>query len=212
MTRDDVIKMLTLLKAAYPAFYSKMSSRDADDAISLWIEMFSGDDPRIIALAVKDCIETHDGYPPTIAAIKKCEKQLVKSVSDAPSVDELWVIFLKACSNGIYGACDEFNKLPPILQRFAGTPRALYDYATMDSETLNSVVRGQFFKRVQAMQEQAERNAMMPPQVREILREAASKMRFIDDTNEDTNTAKNRLRESTGDLGDPKKGSGEGNV
>ena len=42
MTRDDVIQMLTLLKAAYPAFYSKMSSKDAEAAITLWIEMFSG--------------------------------------------------------------------------------------------------------------------------------------------------------------------------
>lgn len=197
MTRDDVIKMLSLLKAAYPAFYSKMSSRDADNAISLWIEMFSGDDPCIIALAVKDCIETHDGYPPSIAAIKNRAKQLVRGASDAPSVDELWAIFSKACSNGIYGSYEEFNKLPPVLQRFAGSPRALYDYAIMDGDTFNSVVRGQFFKRVPSMQEQDERNAMMPPQVREILREATSKMRFIDDTNEDTNAAKNRLREGT---------------
>ena len=194
MTRDDVIKMLTLLKAAYPAFYSKMSSRDADNAISLWIEMFSGDDPRIIALAVKDCIETHDGYPPSIAAIKNCAKQLVKSVSDAPSVDELWVIFSKACSNGIYGSYEEFDKLPPVLKRFAGTPRALYDYATMDSETFNSVVRGQFFKRVQTMQEQAERDALMPPQVREILRSAMQKMSGrIDEAREDENAARNRV-------------------
>lgn len=194
MTRDDVIKMLTLLKAAYPAFYSKMSSRDADNAISLWIEMFSGDDPRIIALAVKDCIETHDGYPPSIAAIKNRAKQLIKIASDAPSVDDLWAIFSKACSNGIYGSYEEFEKLPPVLKRFSGSPRALYDYATMDSETFNSVVRGQFFKRVQDMQEKAEREALMPPQVREILREAANKMRYrIEEPIADTNEGRNRI-------------------
>lgn len=193
MTREDIVKMLTLLKTAYPAFYSKMNRKEADETISLWLDMFADDDPAVVAFAVKYCIATHAGYPPDIAQIKDCMKQLVKSVSDAPSVDELWAIFSRACSNGIYGSYDEFNKLPPVLQRFAGSPRALYDYATMDGDTFNSVVRGQFYKRVQAMQEQAERDALMPPQVREILREAASKMRFIDDTN----AAKNRLQEGT---------------
>ena len=194
MTREDVVKMLTLLKTAYPAFYSKMTRKEADETISLWLDMFADDDPAVVAFAVKDCIATHAGYPPDIAQIKDRMKKLVKSVSDAPSVDELWVIFSKACSNGIYGSYEEFDKLPPVLKRFAGTPRALYDYATMDSETFNSVVRGQFFKRVQAMQEQAERDALVPPQVREILRSAMQKMSGrIDEAREDENAARNRV-------------------
>ena len=52
MTRDDVIKALALVKAAYPAFYAKMTARDAENAIALWVDMFSADDPRVIALAL----------------------------------------------------------------------------------------------------------------------------------------------------------------
>jgi hypothetical protein len=36
MTRDDTISMLSLLKAAYPSFYAKMSQRDANGVIELW--------------------------------------------------------------------------------------------------------------------------------------------------------------------------------
>lgn len=191
MTRDDVIKALSLVKAAYPAFYAKMTARDAENAIALWVDMFSADDPRVIALAVKDCIATHDGYPPSIAAIKNRAKQLVREASDAPGIDDLWALFARACSNGIYGSHEEFDKMPPVLQRFAGSPRALYDYAMMDGDTFNSVVRGQFYKRVQAMQEQEERAALMPPEVKALLREAAVKMRI--DAPQDENAARNRV-------------------
>lgn len=203
MTRDDVIKMLSLLKAAYPAFYSKMTPRDADNAISLWISMFSEDDPLVIAFAVKECIETHDGYPPSIAAIKNRAKQLIRIATNAPSVDELWSVFSKACENGIYSAKEEFEKLPPVLQRFAGSPRALSDYAMMDSKTFHSVVRGQFLKRVQEMQEQAEREAVMPAKVLEILRSTAQKMRAgIDEPVHDTNADRNRILDALeGDIG-----------
>ena len=182
MTRDDVIQMLTLLKAAYPAFYSKMSSKDAEAAITLWIEMFSGDDPRVIALAVKHCIETHDGYPPSIAAIKNRAKQILQSVSGDPTPDDLWTVFARACGNGIYGAKEEFDRLPPVLKRFAGSPRALYDYAVMDGDVFNSVVRGQFFKRIEAMQQQEEFDALMPPDIRAVLAGIARKMESLDAT------------------------------
>ena len=196
MMLDDVIKALALVKAAYPAFYAKMTARDAENVIALWADMFADDDPRVIALAVKDCIATHDGYPPSIAAIKNRAKQLVRDASDAPGIDDLWALFARACSNGIYGAQEEFNKLPPVLQRFAGSPRALYDYAMMDGDTFNSVVRGQFYKRVQAMQEQEERAALMPPEVKALLREAAGKMRI--DAPQDENAARNRVLDALG--------------
>jgi hypothetical protein len=176
MTRDDVIQMLTLLKAAYPAFYSKMSAKDAEAAITLWIEMFSGDDPRVIALAVKHFIETHDSYPPSIAAIKNRAKQILQSVSGDPTPDDLWTVFARACGNGIYGAKEEFDRLPPVLKRFAGSPQALYDYAVMDGDVFNSVVRGQFFKRIEAMQQQEEFDALTPPDIRAILSGAARKI------------------------------------
>lgn len=180
MTRDDVIRMLALLKSAYPAFYAKMSAKDAEAAITLWIEMFSGDDPRVIALAVKHCIETHDGYPPSIAAIKNRAKQIRQSVSGEMSADDLWAVFARACSNGIYGSKAEFDKLPPVLKRFAGSPRAIYDYACMDGDTFHSVVRGQFFRRIEAMQEQEQFSAILPPDVRALLDKAAQTMRLCD--------------------------------
>ncbi len=180
MTRDDVIKTLSLLKAAYPAFYAKMPARDVENAVALWVDMFADDDPRVIALAVKGCIETHDGYPPSIAAIKNRAKQLVREASDAPATDDLWTMFSRACSNGIYNSTEEFEKLPYVLQRFAGSPRALYDYAIMASDTFNSVVRGQFYKRMQEIQEQEEHAAMMPPEVKELLQGVAKRMPCVE--------------------------------
>lgn len=183
MTREDVIKMLTLLKSAYPAFYAKMTRKEADDTIALWLDMFVNDDPRAVVIAIKDIIATHDGYPPTIAAIKNRAKELMRSAAGIDTPDDLWNKFAKACGNGIYCAAYEFEKLPPVLKKFAGSPNRIREYAMMDSDTFNSVVRGQFFKRIEDLQEQEEREALMQPQTKALLREVAQKIgiRKMDD-------------------------------
>ena len=58
MKREDVIKLMSVLRGAYPQFYRDVGRQEALDTISLWTDMFSEDDAAIVAAAVKALIAT----------------------------------------------------------------------------------------------------------------------------------------------------------
>ena len=65
MTREETSQMLTILKAAYPNFYSRMSAKDGLATLNLWAEMFAEEDVNVVRYSLKRLIETHSGFPPT---------------------------------------------------------------------------------------------------------------------------------------------------
>jgi hypothetical protein len=162
MTESETLQVLSLLRASYPAFYSKFSKRELESIVSLWTEMFAEDDFSIVKYALKDLIATHSGYPPDIAALKTKIRDICASASGEPTDEELWQVLKKAVSNGIYGARQEFEKLPPVLQRYCGSPSALTEMAYIDSDTFNTVNHGQFLKQIKTIKDREEYSAKMP--------------------------------------------------
>lgn len=71
MTREETIKVMSVLRGAYPRFYREISKQEALDTINLWADMFSAEDAAVVAAAVKSLIETDEkGFPPTIGQVK----------------------------------------------------------------------------------------------------------------------------------------------
>ena len=46
MERSDVLRIMAVLRGAYPQFYRDISRQEAEATVNLWTDMFSGDDPR----------------------------------------------------------------------------------------------------------------------------------------------------------------------
>ena len=66
---------MAIIKTAYPHYYQKAS--DIEDALSLWGEMFTEDDPLLISNAVKSFIRDDTaGFPPAIGQIKEIAKSI----------------------------------------------------------------------------------------------------------------------------------------
>jgi hypothetical protein len=151
MTREETSQMLTLLKSAYPAFYSKMSAKDGYATLNLWSEMFLDDDVQVVKCALMQLIATHSGYPPEIADVKEHIRTLVRVVTGEPTDEELWRIFRNAVANGIYDAKVEFEKFPPVLKRYCGSPSTLREIAVQDEKTLDSVIHGQFLRQIPSL-------------------------------------------------------------
>jgi hypothetical protein len=76
MERADILKILGIIKNAYPRFYQGITMSDAKDTTDLWAEMFKDDNPQDIVKAVKELICELE-FPPTIADVKKRIKQYV---------------------------------------------------------------------------------------------------------------------------------------
>lgn len=174
MTRDDVIKIMSVLRGAYPHFYRDISKQEAYDAINLWTDMFSRDDASIVSAAVKSLIDGDDkGFPPTIGQVKTKMRLLVGS--DELTEAEAWNLVSKAVKNGLYGAVEEFEKLPPAVKRIVGSPSQLRDWASMDSDTLHSVVASNFQRSYKVVATREKEIAALPDDVKKLINFAMNK-------------------------------------
>ena len=73
---------MTAIRAAYPNYYR--SQAEIDDAINVWAEMLSEDDPQFTAKGVKEYIKNDtSGFPPSIGQIRGLAKGIRKSEWDA---------------------------------------------------------------------------------------------------------------------------------
>jgi len=142
---------MNLLQKTYPRFYVNMTSNELKETSELWAEFFSNDELALVALAVKSLITTLE-YPPTIADVKKEITKLTSAAAGEPTSIDEWNAIRKALKNSIYGAEEEFKKLPPIAKRFVGFPQQLRDWGMMCDFNAD-VVRGQFLKQYDALKE-----------------------------------------------------------
>lgn len=172
MTREEVTQMLSLLKVTYPAFYSKMKRDDLILIVDLWSDMFRDDDVNIVKYALKELIATHSGYPPDIAAVKNKMKELCSSATGEATDEDLWLLLKRAVSNGLYGAEQEFEKLPAVLKRYVGTPSTLTEMALIDTDTFNTVTHGQFLKQIKVIKEREEYSQNIPDDVKQLISSA----------------------------------------
>lgn len=174
MTRDDVIKIMSVLRGAYPHFYRDISKQEAYDTINLWSDMFSNDDASIVAAAVKSLIDGDDkGFPPTIGQVKA--KMRLLAGSDELTEAEAWNLVSKAVKNSLYGAVEEFEKLPPVVKRIVGSPSQLRDWASMDSDTLHSVVASNFQRSYKVVATREKEIAALPDDVKKLINFAMNK-------------------------------------
>lgn len=166
MNKIETAKILAVLKATYPNFYKDMNKQEINDTINIWSEMFKEEPYELISIVIKEVISTSE-YPPTIATIKKKIYGLTHIEKESPS--ELWERLLKAIRNGYYGAEKEFDELPDVVKEFLGSPQQLRSIAEMDSDTIHSVVKGQFLKQIENLQERVKQKEMMSNETRQLL-------------------------------------------
>lgn len=175
MTREDVIKIMSVLRGAYPSFYRDISKAEALDTINLWTDLFANDDAALVGAAVKSVIEGDEkGFPPTIGQVKA--KMRLLTGSHQLTEAEAWSQVAAAVRNGIYGSQEEFDKLSPTMQRIVGSPSQLREWAMMDSQTLHSVVASNFQRSYKAITAKEREVAKLPADVRQMVAQIAKPM------------------------------------
>ena len=166
MTREEAIKILTILKANYQNLYKDISKKEAEDIVALYQTMFENCDYKLVMIAVQELINTFS-YPPTIADIKN--KMYELSNADNSSSSELWDKLLKAIRNGYYGCETEFDRLPVEVKEFLRSPSQLRELSQLSSDVVNSVVKGQFLKQIEVIKQRRKMDALMLPGAKEIV-------------------------------------------
>lgn len=70
MTREEAIKTLSILKAAYPNSYKGMTKDEANGTVSVWATQFYSMPFDIVSIAVNKLISTNT-FPPSINEVKQ---------------------------------------------------------------------------------------------------------------------------------------------
>lgn len=92
MDRTDVIKIMAVLRGAYPQFYRDISRQEAEDTVNLWAEMFAGDSYPAVAAAVRALIEEdRRGFPPHIGAVKDRLRTVQRALPGGGSGELAWM-------------------------------------------------------------------------------------------------------------------------
>lgn len=180
MDRTETTQILAVLRAAYPRFYAGMGREELQGIVALWQEMFAGDSYAEVAAAVKAHIAADQkGFPPHIGAIRNMLVRLRQR--DNMTELEAWALVEKALQNAAYGAQEEFDRLPPVVQRLVGTPNQLRSWAMMDLDTVASVVASNFQRSYKARAASEREVLAMPEDIRRLLGSATRKLAEIGD-------------------------------
>lgn len=179
MNQTETLKIMAVLRGAYPAFYRDMSRKEAESVVALWTEMFADVDAAIVAAAVKALIVTDDkGFPPHIGAVMAKVRQITQPAG--MTAQEAWNLVAKAIRNSAYESREEYDRLPKEIQRLVGSPNQLRDWALMDSDTVHSVVASNFQRSFAVRQKSYNDFNALPRDVQAMIGTVAERMALHD--------------------------------
>lgn len=149
MTKQEFSKIATVLRTMYPEV---IPSKEAFD---IWYSFFEADEYMAVNEAVKRHI-ANSPYPPTVADLRK------SLTAPGLNEEEAWDRVVKAIRNSNWHSEEEFEKLPPLLQKCVGSPRQLRQWGSMDSNDIHTVEKSHFLRTYRAEAERERQTAQTP--------------------------------------------------
>ena len=170
MTRTEFSKLMAFVTAAV----DKPVARPTLDA---YFDMLQDLPYDLAAVAVKKIIAT-DEYPtlPTIGKIRQAAAEISRGhILSAP---EAWGMVLKAVHE--YGYYREGEALAALPEQVAEVVRWMGFQTICMSEKI-SVDRGQFLRMYETHQKREQEQALLPPAVRDMMKQLAGGMKMLGD-------------------------------
>ena len=147
--------------------YPNYKPNDISETVDVWQMMLSDYDYNIVAMALKAYILSDtSGFAPSIGQLV----DKMKSITSPQELNEMeaWSLVCDALQNSGYNYAEEYEKLPPLVQKAVGLPKQLQEWAL--TENLNKDVVGSNFMRCYRIEvERQNEISKMPQNVREML-------------------------------------------
>lgn len=149
-------------------FYPNYQVENKEFTINAWYSIIGDCDYKPMEKALRAYITTDtSGFAPSIG-------QLINKLHEVQSPQELnemeaWLLVSKALRNGTYGAVEEFNKLPPLVQKAVGSPDNLRNWAQTDSESIENVVQSNFMRTYRTVVNRAKEYRKMPKDIQALI-------------------------------------------
>ena len=167
MTVQEAARLVFTIQATYPKYFAKYSENETNNMVSIWARLFRDIPYEKASMGLEVYLTTEtEGFPPSpgqvIDCIQKAEPQSMNEI-------EAWGLVRFAIRNGIYGAEDEFAKLPPDCQKAVGRPGQLTEWAMLPSTEVDTIAAAQFKRVYTSVIKRRQEEAKMPQEVRERL-------------------------------------------
>lgn len=138
MTRDEAKKIVMVIASTYPNWHPL----DMSFTVDAWVSMLESFTYQDISAALKAFIVFDtSGFAPTpgqlIGLLDRVSNQELNEM-------EAWTLVSRALRNGYYGAEQEFEKLPPLVQKAVGAPSQLRNWSQTDSDSVENVIQSNF--------------------------------------------------------------------
>lgn len=203
MLLDETVKVIKIIKNSYPRAFDRINPSDFESMIDTWHKILAEYEYPDVEEGLLCFIKTDThGFPPSVGQIVS----MIPSVrnNDAVTITSLeaWALVSKAIKNGNYHSKEEFDRLPPLVQKAVGSPTTIREWAAMDSNTVHSVEQSNFMRTYEALVKRAKDDVKLPPEYRLQISQQQTAPAIETAKTEERNTAPadlderlNRLRE-----------------
>ena len=168
MTREETVKIIRIMVDSYPNY----KPNNISETVDVWQMMLSDYDYNLVAMALKAYILSDtSGFAPSIGQLV----DKMKSIISPQELNEMeaWALVCDALQNSGYNYAEEYEKLPPLVQKAVGLPTQLQAWAL--TENLNKDVVGSNFMRCYRIEvERQNEISKMPQNVMEMLEKISS--------------------------------------
>ena len=171
MTAQEILKLIFVVKAAYPRPFERYTKADYDNMQVAWgmaLEDFSyAEASRGLKSFLKG---DSKGFPPSPGQIVNEIQKMKFNPKTEMTAAEAWELVYKAICDLRWDEPEiEFNKLPKTCQRAIGSASALADIAQMDTNNVMIGEKARFIRQYDMIREHEKDFEKLPNRVKDLI-------------------------------------------
>ena len=164
MTREETVKIIRIMCDCYPNY----KPSNLSETVDVWNMMLEEYSYSQISTALKTYVHSDtSGLAPSIGQLL----DKLHAIQNPQELNEMeaWSLVSKALRNGYYGAVEEFNNLPPLVQKAVGSPDNLRNWSQTDTNSIENVVQSNFMRSYRLVVNRENEIKKMPADVRTLI-------------------------------------------
>ena len=175
MNREETTQILIILASNYRFYSEQMSEQGKSDIlVKTWQSCFNDMSYEVVANAVKKVMLTSQ-FPPTIAEIRKQAIEMINPSTQKTAI-EAWNEAYSMICNGLYMTQEQFEIASAEVKKFFGNLRQVKELAQCDTDTVNTVIKGQFLKQYEVITKRKQEQKLLPQQIQDFTKQITEKI------------------------------------
>ena len=168
MTGAETKKILFVIRASYPEAYKGLSEDDLKVLVTTWTALLADYTYEQVSLALQHYLlnDTYGRAPKIGQIVESIRKTNTREELNA---NEAWGLVYRAICNSAYNSEQEFEKLPPVVQKAVGSPNNLKEYACMNIEDVQVTIKAHFKSIYEVEVKRKQEYEKLPQATRELI-------------------------------------------